>query len=134
MIGDMGERYWPPEYDPDDPVWQRLHELIRHLPKSYSEPTWGTLTLRVERKLFACCFGGLNDEPYTVMFKPNPDELPFLQADSRFRRASHFVKWLALDLPEGWDQDEVQELLTDSYLQVAPKRLARLVALPDRSD
>lgn len=126
----MGEHYWPPQYDPADPVWLKVISLIADLPGAYTEPTWGSLTLRVNRKLFAWCKGGLTDSTYTIVFKPNPDELPYLQADPRFRPAPHFTKWLAFDLPEGWDPQEVKELLADSYLLVAPKRLSRLVAPP----
>jgi len=126
----MGEYHWPPQYDPDDPVWLKVVGLIAHLPGAYTEPTWGSLTLRVNRKLFAWCKGGLNDAIYTIVFKPNPDELPFLKADQRFRPAPHFTQWLALDLGENWDPAEVQELLTDSYLLVAPNRLSQLVHQP----
>ena len=130
----MTDRNWPPQYNPDDPIWQTIMGLIEHLPESYPEPTWGHLTLRVNRKLFAVCQGGIDGEPYSVMFKPNPDELPHLKADPRFSKAPHFTKWLIYDLEDGWDQDELKELLTDSYLMVAPVRLARLVDQPRSID
>ena len=126
----MGERKWQPQYNPHDPVWAEIGELISHLPDSYLEPTWGVLTLRVERKLFAGAYGGIDYEPHSIIFKPNPDELPYLQKDPRFSQAPHFTKWLALELLPDWNRQEVKELLTDSYLLVAPKRLSRLITQP----
>jgi predicted DNA-binding protein (MmcQ/YjbR family) len=80
--------------------------------------------LRVRRKLFGWFAGGLAGQGRRLVFKPAPAEREWLAADTRFRPAPHMTTWMELDLAAVTDWDEVRELLTDSYAQVAPRALA----------
>jgi predicted DNA-binding protein (MmcQ/YjbR family) len=124
----VAQRYWPPRHDPDDPLWQDLWDHLGGLPDTHQEPTWGLLTFRVGRKLFGVCRGGVDGIVPSVTFKPNPGERPYLEHDSRFYLAPYFKPWLTLDLTGPADLPEAAELLVESYLQVAPKALAKQVA------
>ena len=69
----------------------------------------------------------------TLVCKPPPGESEMLLAaePGRFVRPAYLGSrgWVALRLDLGpVDWDEVWELVSDSYLQVAPKRLGALVA------
>jgi predicted DNA-binding protein (MmcQ/YjbR family) len=120
-------RVWQRRYDPADPVLDRVRQMVAHLPQIHEEETWGVLTLRVGPKLFGIYAGGIKGATHEVTFKPDPSEAVWLRADPRFHMAAHFNPWLTLDLDQVGDWTEVTELLTDSYRQVAPKALARLV-------
>jgi predicted DNA-binding protein (MmcQ/YjbR family) len=97
---------------------------IGHLPETHHEETWGVITLRVGRKLFGVFGGGVDGEGRWLVFKPDPAERAALDADPRMRVAPHFKAWLELNLEARPDWDEVRELLTDSYVLIAPRTLA----------
>jgi predicted DNA-binding protein (MmcQ/YjbR family) len=73
-------------------------------------------------------FSGVDDRPWGVIFKPEPDERPALLDDQRFYSPPYFGPggWLALDFdaaPVDWE--EVGELVESSYRQVALKRMLK---------
>jgi predicted DNA-binding protein (MmcQ/YjbR family) len=87
----------------------------------------GAPTFRAGKKMFAV-FSGIDERPWGVIFKPEPDERPALLGDERFYAPPYFGPggWLALDFdaaPVDWD--EVGELVESSYRQVALKRMLK---------
>jgi len=88
----------------------------------------GEAYFRAGKKIFAV-FSGIDDRPYGVIFKPEPDERPALLEDRRFYVPPYFGPggWLALDFQAHTHVDwtEVSELVDGSYRQVALKRMLR---------
>jgi predicted DNA-binding protein (MmcQ/YjbR family) len=73
------------------------------------------------------------DRPYSVVFKPDPEERRALIEDPRFFVPPYFgaAGWLGIDVGgDDTDWAELAELLETSYRQVALKRqLAALDAI-----
>ena len=116
-------------YDDNDPYLSELREVCLALPESCEVEAWGRPTFRAGRKIFAV-FSGTDDHPYSVIFKPEPDEHPALVDDRRFYVPPYFGPggWLALDFSsEPVDWQEVAELVETSYRQVALKRMLRVL-------
>jgi len=110
-------------YDDDDPYLAELREVCLALPESAEVEAWGRPTFRAGKELFAV-FGGNDDHPFAVTFKPDAEERRALIEDPRFYVPNYFGVggWLALDFtvaPVEWD--EVTELMDTSYRQVAPQ-------------
>jgi predicted DNA-binding protein (MmcQ/YjbR family) len=116
----------PVLYDANDAIIDRIRAAIAHLPDMHEEETWGTLTFRVGRKLVGVLMS-IGDAPHWLVFKPAEDERAALEADDRVCYPPYFKPWLAIDLDRVDDWQEVTELLTQSYLLVAPKALAQQV-------
>ena len=110
--------------DPDTTL-ERICALALALPEAHEELTWGEVTLRVRRKIFA--FPGRG---HTLTIKADPDELPALLGDPRFGPAPYLARggWVAMDLAgAAIDWDEIGELIKTSYCLIAPRALAREV-------
>lgn len=121
----------PRMYSNKDPYLKELRAVCLALPEATEVEAWGRPTFRAG-KIFAI-FTGLNEETYSVVFKPEPGEHPALAQDDRFYVPPYWGPggWLALDFtraPVDWD--EVAELVEGSYRQVALKRM--LKALDER--
>ena len=115
----------PRMYEDDDPFLSELRGICLAFPETAEVEAWGRPTFRAGKKLFAV-FGGSDEHPYAVVFKPEPEERPALLGDARFYVPPYFGAsgWLALDFaaaPVDWD--EVHELMESSYRQVALKRM-----------
>ncbi len=115
----------PRVYRDDDPHLADLRRVALGFPESTEVEAWGRPTFRAGKKIFAV-FTGINDERYSVVFRPEPDERPALLDDERFYVPAYWGPsgWLALDFtaaPVDWQ--EVAELLDNSYRQVALKRM-----------
>lgn len=120
-------------YAEDDPYLSDLRTACLAFPEAVEVEAWGRPTFRAGRRIFAV-FGGTDDHPYAVVFKPAPEERPALIADDRFYVPPYFGPsgWLALDFTAAVvDWAEVRELLETSYRQVALKRM--LTALESAS-
>jgi hypothetical protein len=113
-------------YDENDDIIDRIRAAAAHLPEMHEEETWGTLTFRVGRKLVGVLMS-IGDKPHWLVFKPDEDERAALEADDRVCYPPYFKPWLAIDLDRVADWDEVTELLTTSYVLVAPTSLAQQV-------
>lgn len=114
-------------YSDDDPYLAELREVCLALPETSEVEAWGRPTFMAGKRMFAG-FEGIDDHPYAVIFKPEPDEREALLGDARFYAPPYFGPggWLALDLtaaPVDWD--EVAELMDSSFRQVALKRMLR---------
>ncbi|MGH3429733.1 MAG: MmcQ/YjbR family DNA-binding protein [Mycobacteriales bacterium] len=122
----------PRTYRDDDPYLADLRRLCLAFPESAEIEAWGRPTFRAGKKVFAVFSHG-DEHPYSMVFKPDPDDRVALEQDSRFYAPPYFgaAGWLALDFAvAAVDWAEVAELLDASYRQVALKRM--LVALDGR--
>lgn len=114
-------------YRDDDPYLADLRELCLAFPESAEVEAWGRPTFRAGKKIFAV-FSGLDDRPYGLIFKPEPDERLALLDDERIYVPPYFGPggWLALDFEAAEvDWTEIGELLDGSYRQVALKRMVK---------
>ena len=115
----------PRVFSDDDPFLSDLRRLALALPESCEVEAWGRPTFRAGKKIFAV-FTGINEERYSVVFKPEAAERPALMEDPRFYVPPYWGAsgWLALDFTAAAvDWEEVAELLEASYRQVALKRM-----------
>ncbi len=118
----------PRMYDDADHLLDRVRQLCAALPESTEKESWGRPTFRTT-KIYAIygspAAAGREASPTALIFMPDDDERPALLEDGRFWSPPYYGPsgWLALDLDEDTDWDEVAELLASSYRQVAPKRL-----------
>lgn len=104
----------------------RIRALCLALPETVERETWGHPTFRVRDKIFASC----GDDVVTVGFKADPSEVDALLGDPRFERAAYVGRygWLTMTLHDPIDWNEVDELIRSSYIQIAPKRLGKVVS------
>ena len=115
----------PRVFSDDDPFLSDLRRVALALPESCEVEAWGRPTFRAGKKIFAI-FTGINEERYSVVFKPEAAERPALTDDPRFYVPPYWGAsgWLALDFTATTvDWQEVAELLEASYRQVALKRM-----------
>lgn len=115
----------PRMYSDDDPYLADLRRLALALPEVVEVEAWGRPTFRAGKKIFSI-FTGLNEERYSLVFRPEDADRPALVEDTRFYSPKYWGPsgWLALDFtaaPVDWN--EVAELLEGSYRQVANKRM-----------
>lgn len=103
----------------------RFRSICLALPEAEERETWGHPTFRVRDKIFASCASDAS----TLGFKAQRDELEALLADDRFERSAYVGRygWVTMTLSGRVAWDEVDELVRSSHLQIAPKRLAKLV-------
>ena len=112
-------------YRDDDPYLNDLRKVALGFPETTEVEAWGRPTFRAGKKIFAI-FTGLNEQRYSVVFRPTASERPALVDDSRFYIPAYWGPsgWLALDFTAAKvDWQEVTELLESSYRQVALKRM-----------
>ncbi|MDQ1575998.1 MAG: hypothetical protein QOH55_1148 [Microbacteriaceae bacterium] len=122
----------PNLFVPGDPLLERLRRVCFRFPEVAEVEAWGRATFRAGKRIFAVA-GSSMDRPYSVVFKPDPEERRALIEDPRFFIPPYFgaAGWLGIDV-DGDDTDwaELAELLETSYRQVALKRqLAALDAI-----
>lgn len=123
----------PIMFDDGDPLLGRLRRIALALPEAVEKVTHGRPTFSAER-VFAY-YGGsrrgaTGDRRDTaLLFRPDPVDEPALRQDARFFEPSYLWPhgWLALDLDEHTDWEEIAELLDASYRLAAPRRLVRLL-------
>lgn len=122
----------PTMYEDDDPYLNELRAVCLTLPEAQEVLAWGRPTFRAGKKIFAT-FGASQHIPYSVVFKPEPEDLMALSQDPRVFVPPYFGPsgWLALNFEAAQvDWQEVAELMEGSYRQVALKRM--LAALDER--
>jgi predicted DNA-binding protein (MmcQ/YjbR family) len=119
----------PRMYRDDDPYLSELRAVCLAFPEACEVEAWGRPTFRAGKKIFAV-FSGVEDRPWAVIFKPDPDDRRALLEDARFYSPPYFGPsgWLALDLDAAnVDWAEVGELVDASYRQVALKRMLKVL-------
>lgn len=122
----------PRMYDDDDPLLAHVRALCATLPESTEKESWGRPTFRVGKVYAQYGIGGaagIPPHPQALIVKPDEEERPALLEDGRFFAPPYYGPsgWLALDLDDDADWDEVGELLASSYRLQAPKRLVALL-------
>ncbi len=107
-------------YDESDPVLARLRTIALALPEAREVEAWGRPTFRA-KKIFALY------EDTGLTFKPAPGERDMLVHERRVTIPPYWGPsgWLALSLAGDVDWEEVRELVTDSYRQVALVRMLK---------
>ncbi len=125
----------PKMFDDDDPILGRVRRLALALPEAAEKVSHGRPTFYTG-KVFAYYGGSVKvdgewvQHPHAVVVQSNETDRHAL------RELPHaFVPgylgpsgWTGLDLRMDSDWGEVVELLSDSYRETAPRRLARLLA------
>lgn len=116
---------------------ERARGLCLALPEAFERETWGHPTFRVGRgggKIFLTAA----PDATTITLKTDPAERQALlvQGDPFFVPAYVGNKgWLGIRLGDArTDWEELAELVTTSYLLIAPKRLGAQVAWPPPVD
>lgn len=105
---------------------ERLRRICLALPEAYEEQTWETATFRVRKKIF--CMGGHDPIHPTVSVKTSREDQQALLAQG----APYFLPayvgskgWTGIELTaRGLDWDEIEEIVTEGYRLIAPKRLS----------
>ncbi|MER7893174.1 MmcQ/YjbR family DNA-binding protein [Micromonospora sp. NPDC048909] len=122
----------------------RLRPVCLGLPETYEEPAWVGIRWRIRKRTFAHVLtvgpdhqvaharAAASDRPVCVLtFRAPGDEIAGLVAAGHpFYKPDWGADVLGLMLDDETDWAEVGELLTESYLVLAPKRLAALVDGP----
>ncbi|MFB9238443.1 MmcQ/YjbR family DNA-binding protein [Plantactinospora siamensis] len=132
----------PPE------VLDRLRPICRELPETYEEQAWIGVRWRVRQRTFAHVYtpdpdrhplyarhaaGG--EPPTVVTFRVPVDDLLGLTAGGfPFFRAGWGHNVAGAFLGEHTDWAELDELITDSYGEMAPKFLRARLAFPPTPD
>lgn len=128
----------PQMFDPDDPQLARLREIALSLPKAQEKVSRGRPAF-FTKKVFAH-FGGtrkhvtgeIEQHPQAMLILPDP-----VDAEVLMERPDAFVPmylgptgWIGLEL-EALDEDEIRDLLTESYRNTAPAGLVRRLSAGD---
>ncbi|WP_374776774.1 MmcQ/YjbR family DNA-binding protein [Streptomyces sp. NBC_01310] len=111
---------------------QDVRLIALSLPDSSEKLAWGMPTFRVGGKIFVA----LADDDTSIGVKcPKEDRAELIAAEPEkfFMRAGHDdnYAWIRVRLAAVQDEGELRSILTDSWLQAAPKRL--IAAHPDLS-
>ena len=125
-----------PEYvDVDVAVLERLRERCLALPDAWEEQAWAGRRFIVRKRNFAHVFAMCDErgDVSTLLAFRSPDE----ERDALVATGHPFflLGWgrnaVGMVLDDGTDWDEVQEIVTESYCVLAPKKLVALVDRPD---
>ena len=115
---------------PDLALTRISGELCLALPEAHEVEAWGEPTFRVRNKLFAMFASADNHHGggrHAVWCKaaPGNQELMIRSAPTRFFKPPYVGPsgWVGIWLDGKVDWEEVADLVRDSYLLVAPKRL-----------
>src|ERR671939_1488112 len=112
----------------------RLRKLCLALPEAHEVEAWGEPTFRVRNKLFAMYASadshhGGGRPAVWCKAGPGNQELMVRAAPERFFAPPYVGPsgWVGVYLDGAVDWEETAELLRDSYLLTAPKRLCALL-------
>jgi predicted DNA-binding protein (MmcQ/YjbR family) len=113
----------PVLFGEDDAVVERMRGLCMVYPEAAEVRAWGRPTFRAGKKIFVTVGASMN-RPYSMVFKPDPDEYPALVQRNEIFVPPYFGPsgWLAIDLIGSIEWRLVEELVDESYRQVALKR------------
>ncbi len=118
----------PRMYSDDDPHLADVRRVCLELPEAVEVEAWGRPTFRAGRGKMFAVFEGSDEHAYALVFKPEPEERPALLQDPRFYVPKYHgpYGWVSVSLtaaPPDWQ--EIAELVTGSYRQVANQRQLR---------
>lgn len=124
----------PRMFDDDDPVLARVRRLALAFPDAAEKVSHGRPAF-FTTKVF-CYYGGSRrvdgewvQHPRSVVVLPDSAEREALVQDPRSFIPAYLGPsgWIGIDLDDRTDDDELAELLEDSYRRTAgPRRVARL--------
>jgi predicted DNA-binding protein (MmcQ/YjbR family) len=125
-----------PDYvDVDPDILRRLGERCLALPEAWDEPAWTGHRFLVRKRNFAHVFAVCDEDGdvTTIMAFRSPDEErhALLTGGHPFFLLGWGRDAVGMVLDDMTDWDEVEELVTESYCLLAPKRLAALVTRPE---
>jgi predicted DNA-binding protein (MmcQ/YjbR family) len=112
--------------------FDHLRALCLALPQAEERETWARATYRVRDKIFAID-GNTGERPCVWVKAPPGSQAVLVGADPRRFFAPPYLGpkgWVGIWLDAGADWHEVDALVRRSYRQVAPKKLAALLAPP----
>lgn len=118
-------------------ILDRVRAICMALPEAYEEPAWIGVRWRVRKRTFAHVVTvdeestsvfkeafALEGEASAVTFRVLGDELLALREHGH---PFYYAGWgrdvMGMHLDDSTDWDELEELLTDSYCVLAPKKL-----------
>jgi predicted DNA-binding protein (MmcQ/YjbR family) len=115
----------------DDPL-SRLRKVCLALPEATEKVAWGEPTFRVRDKIFAMFTDNHHGDGRVALWCKAPPGVQevVVGADPRRFYVPPYVGhkgWIGVRLDVTVDWDEVADLVKDSYLMTAPKRLAALL-------
>lgn len=116
----------PELFEDGDPFVERMRAICLRFPEAVEVQAWGRPSFRAGKKIFALAGSGLA-RPYSLVFKPDPDEAKAFREDPRFFVPKYWGAsgWLGIDIDQAASDatwKEVAELIETSYRQVALKR------------
>jgi predicted DNA-binding protein (MmcQ/YjbR family) len=112
-------------------AYERFREICLSLPKTSEVfvENWGHPTFRVgpNAKMFASCSNPDSDSAVLGMKVDKAHQAALVATDERYSVAAYVGKhgWINIDASGEVDWDEVRELVVESYVLNAPKRLAK---------
>lgn len=119
-----------------DNALERLRHRCLSLPETTEKLSWDTVpTFRVRDKIFAMYQDNHHNDGRHALWCKAP---PGLQAALVGTDAARFFVppyvghhgWIGVRLDAGVDWNQIADLIEDSYLMTAPKRLGALLAKP----
>lgn len=117
---------------PDVPpaMLRRLRAICGAFPNCSEEDAWVGVRWRVGAGTVCHVFGG-EDGRFRITFRADPDEVLALEhMGEPYFRAGWGSNVVGLLLDSGTDWAELGELLTDSYVLMAPRYLAERIQRP----
>jgi hypothetical protein len=107
--------------------WDTVRELASALPEADEEPLQSRPAFRVRGKLFVW-MSPHKEATGAFVVRADPDEKHLLLESNPdvYFTTPHYEKWAGVLIrPERIGREELRERIEDSWLLVAPKRLAR---------
>jgi predicted DNA-binding protein (MmcQ/YjbR family) len=114
-------------------AYERFRDICLSLPETSEVfvETWGHPTFRVgpDAKMFASCSPPDANHAVLGMKVEKAHQAALVATDKRFSVAAYVGRhgWINVDVSGKLDWDEVRELVVESYVLNAPKRLAKRV-------
>lgn len=101
-----------------------MREVCLALPESSEDTQFGKPVWRAGKKVFAQCYA-YRDAPVKAAFWVGVDRQGLMTMDPRFSIPAYLGPggWIALDVAQGFDLDELRSLALESYRHYASKRM-----------
>ncbi len=105
-------------------ILERLRAICLALPEAYEEPAWIGVRWRIRQRTFAHVY--TREDRVLMTFRCPGEEIDGLVASGPwFAKADWGTNVVRMSLKGNVDWTEVEELLTESYRLLAPKKLAQ---------